>query len=135
MSVTLDLAGDDPWWAATRTVFANSYDVAAWETKRAMPGSGGGGGGVPREVRVAGAVFATLSRFNHSCAPNCSWSFLPGRGAAVEVRALRALRPGQELTVSYLAGGDPRQQPLHPPLHRRFLFIYNVHRAPRRFTW
>ena len=26
-----------------------------------------------RKPMVAGAVFATLSRFNHSCAPNCSW--------------------------------------------------------------
>jgi hypothetical protein len=75
ISVTLDLGGDDPWWAATRTVFANSYDVAAWETKRATPGSGGGGGGVPREVRVAG-------RGLHSSTVQLNLSALYGIGGA-----------------------------------------------------
>jgi hypothetical protein len=141
---------DASWRRATRTVFANSYDVSAWEMKSMMTtgggsGGSGGSGGVPREVRVAGAVYATLSRFNHSCAPNCTWSFAAptshthdqkhtgvsasGRGAmeasgaaagldtawddhqsaaAVEVRTIRSIVAGQELTVSYLDASDAR---------------------------
>ena len=68
-----------------------------------------GGSEFPRPARVAGAVYRTLSRFNHSCAPNCTWSFVheseskPGGGAvSVNVRAIKPVKEGDELTISYV---------------------------------
>lgn len=91
----------DPWTRAAFIVFANSFDVEAWGARR--------GSEFPRPARVAGAVYRTLSRFNHSCAPNCTWSFAheseskPGEGAAaVTVRAIKPVREGDELTISYV---------------------------------
>ena len=91
----------DSWTRAAFIVFANSFDVEAWGARR--------GSEFPRPARVAGAVYRTLSRFNHSCAPNCTWSFAheseskPGEGAAsVTVRAIKPVREGDELTISYV---------------------------------
>ena len=121
------------WWLATRTVFGNAFDVAAWEMRAHPPSArlsarhgrpiGGGlspgASGVPREVRVGGAVYGSLSRFNHSCAPNCKWSFVPATdtssstgvgAAAVDVRVIRPVRAGDELTLSYLDASLPRRR-------------------------
>ncbi len=48
---------------------------------------------------VGSGVFATLSLFNHSCVPNCVLLHLGGQVAVV---AQRPLKPGEELTVSYV---------------------------------
>ena len=91
----------DSWTRAAFIVFANSFDVEAWGARR--------GSEFPRPARVAGAVYRTLSRFNHSCAPNCTWSFVheseskPGGGAvSVNVRAIKPVKSGDELTISYV---------------------------------
>ena len=91
----------DSWTQAAFIVFANSFDVEAWGARR--------GSEFPRPARVAGAVYRTLSRFNHSCAPNCTWSFVheseskPGGGAvSVNVRAIKPVKSGDELTISYV---------------------------------
>lgn len=55
-----------------------------------------------------GGVFPNLSRINHSCKPNAKLSWNP----AVQMYVVYAIRPvaeGQEITVSYLSGGDSRQ--------------------------
>ncbi|XP_035289921.1 SET and MYND domain-containing protein 4 [Anguilla anguilla] len=58
-----------------------------------------------QEVRVATAIFPTLSMLNHSCSPNTGVSFgadpAPGRGVAVTLRATGAVGAGQELLHCY----------------------------------
>ena len=51
------------------------------------------------------AIFATLSRFNHACVPNCfpSWNSTLGR---LTVHALREIAPGEELCIAYVAGAE-----------------------------
>ena len=101
----LDDDDDGSWVTAARIVFSNSFDVDAW----AMSSSAGNAGiyAYPRVSRVAGAVYRTLSRFNHSCVPNCSWSFVPQGtpgsvgAASVAVRAIKSVKEGDELTISY----------------------------------
>ena len=96
-----DAEPDSEWTRAALIVFSNSFDVEAWGAR--------GGSEFPRPARVAGAVYRTLSRFNHSCAPNCTWSFVheseskPGGGAvSVNVRAIKPVKEGDELTISYV---------------------------------
>eukprot|EP01062_Namystynia_karyoxenos_P035910 TRINITY_DN26197_c0_g1_i1.p1 TRINITY_DN26197_c0_g1~~TRINITY_DN26197_c0_g1_i1.p1 ORF type:complete len:341 (+),score=105.69 TRINITY_DN26197_c0_g1_i1:86-1108(+) len=64
------------------------------------------------------ALFALAARFNHSCAPNCSFRF-EGLGLgddslplAIAVRCALPVRAGAELTLSYLPE-------LHQPRERR----------------
>lgn len=59
----------------------------------------------PNVVRRLG-LFPAVAMLNHSCAPNCA--VVSCEGGVLEVRALRALRPGQELLVSYINVVDPR---------------------------
>lgn len=77
-----------------------------------------------REIRIATAVFPTLSLLNHSCCPNTSLVFSTGGDAAdlcgsdvsadlsetdeeergrvaVTVRAARVIAPGQEILHCY----------------------------------
>ncbi|XP_061104789.1 SET and MYND domain-containing protein 4 [Conger conger] len=56
-----------------------------------------------QEVRVATAIFPTLSLLNHSCSPNTSVSFRtdPSHGVTVTVRATQAIGAGQELLHCY----------------------------------
>ncbi|CAN9501140.1 unnamed protein product [Ophioblennius macclurei] len=69
-----------------------------------------------REVRLATAVFPTLSLLNHSCRPNTSLAFHTGtcdsseafeddegssRGVVVTVRASKAVKPGEEILHCY----------------------------------
>ncbi|KAM9788504.1 LOW QUALITY PROTEIN: SET and MYND domain-containing protein 4 [Neosynchiropus ocellatus] len=61
-----------------------------------------------REVRVATALFSTLSLLNHSCRPNTSLVFGTGpavasseRGVTATIRASTAIRPGQEILHCY----------------------------------
>ena len=51
----------------------------------------------------SGYVFETLCRANHSCAPNCAKAMSDRGGRrVVDVRTLRAVPRGEEITVSYL---------------------------------
>lgn len=51
-----------------------------------------------RQIRLA--LFPTIARLNHSCHPNCNhyWS-----GGSFTVRAVKAIKRGQELTISYMS--------------------------------
>ncbi|CAE7625124.1 Smyd3 [Symbiodinium sp. CCMP2456] len=60
-----------------------------------------------------GRVFWTMSRINHSCAPNCVFTNAPGRWG---LRTLRPIRKGEELTISYLG-----EELLLPTGQRRWL--------------
>ena len=50
------------------------------------------------------AVFETICRINHSCLPSCHHEWNPAIGAdgLETVHALRAIAPGEELSISYL---------------------------------
>merc|ERR1739845_222256 len=56
-------------------------------------------------------LFLTGSRFNHDCTPNCrmnnNWS--EGQGK-VEVQTIRKIKPGTELTISYVNACAPAAQ-------------------------
>uniref|UniRef100_A0A3Q4MK00 Protein-lysine N-methyltransferase SMYD4 n=1 Tax=Neolamprologus brichardi TaxID=32507 RepID=A0A3Q4MK00_NEOBR len=52
-----------------------------------------------REIRIATAVFPTLSLLNHSCCPNTSLVF--STGVNVTVRAAKLITPGQEILHCY----------------------------------
>ena len=113
----LDDDDDGSWVTAARIVFSNSFDVDAWAMSPSMSGTHA----YPRVSRVAGAVYMTLSRFNHSCVPNCSWSFVPEGtpgsvgAASVAVRAIKPVKEGDELTISYAdptVGRDERRETL-----------------------
>lgn len=72
-----------------------------------------------REIRIATAIFPTLSLLNHSCCPNTSLVFSTGtslsadvgesvaecrstaRGVTVTVRAAKAITPGKEILHCY----------------------------------
>jgi hypothetical protein len=56
-----------------------------------------------------GGVFPNLSRVNHSCRPNAKHSWNPMLDKYV-VYAIRPISEDQEITVSYLAGGDFKQR-------------------------
>ena len=56
-----------------------------------------------------GGVFPNLSRINHSCKPNAKHSYNPVLEKYV-VHTIRPVAAGQEITVSYLAGGDSQQR-------------------------
>lgn len=64
---------------------------------------------LPRGPRSEETVLCLLaSRFNHSCAPNAEYLWLDGQGVE-EVRAVREINPGEEVTVNYL--GDTIRHP------------------------
>ena len=60
-----------------------------------------------------GAVFAHVSRFNHSCVPNAKHAWNAALGHQT-VYAIRPVAAGQEITLSYLHGGtfEERQREL-----------------------
>ncbi|KAJ4351518.1 uncharacterized protein N0V89_006861 [Didymosphaeria variabile] len=45
-------------------------------------------------------LFPQVSRINHACQPNANAKFIP-RTLLMEIRALRDIEPGQEITISY----------------------------------
>ncbi|KAF2451651.1 SET domain-containing protein [Karstenula rhodostoma CBS 690.94] len=45
-------------------------------------------------------LFPQVSRINHACQPNANAKFIP-RTLLMEIRALRDIPPGQEITISY----------------------------------
>ena len=50
------------------------------------------------QMRLGSAIYPTVSLINHSCDPNCIQTF---QGNTVVIKATKAIRPGQELTISY----------------------------------
>lgn len=56
------------------------------------------------------AVFATISRLNHSCSPSCHQEWNAALGMET-VHVLRPVVPGEELTICYLSpAGRPRAE-------------------------
>ncbi|KAM8835852.1 SET and MYND domain-containing protein 4 isoform 2-T2 [Synchiropus picturatus] len=81
-----------------------------------------------QEVRIATALFSTLSLLNHSCCPNTSLLFTAGqttegdaagskRGVTATVRAAAAVQPGQEILHCY----GPHSSRMPTPQRRRLL--------------
>lgn len=56
-----------------------------------------------REHASYAGIFVLGSKFTHSCAPNCSWSF--NADMCLEYQAIRAISPGEVLTFSYIGNG------------------------------
>lgn len=50
----------------------------------------------------ASAVYETISRINHSCAPNSIWHFKKEDVYVKEVRAKKKIEKGMEITASYI---------------------------------
>ncbi|KAG2493715.1 hypothetical protein HYH03_008228 [Edaphochlamys debaryana] len=60
------------------------------------------------ELRPLGAaLYPTGALVNHSCTPSCAQAF---RGATLQLRALRPLAPGDELTIAYTELAASRQE-------------------------
>ena len=57
-----------------------------------------------------------MSRINHSCAPCVVWSWVEGQPLAKEVRAVRDIRAGQEITANYI---DSYEATFAPCLERQ----------------
>ncbi|OQS00540.1 hypothetical protein ACHHYP_03383 [Achlya hypogyna] len=63
-------------------------------------------------VPVGVGFYPDAALFNHACTPNCVATF---RGRTLELRALRGIAPGDELTISYaelIASKETRQADL-----------------------
>ncbi|TDL17417.1 SET domain-containing protein [Rickenella mellea] len=56
-----------------------------------------------------GGVFLDMSRCNHSCAPNATWDW-DHCSLSMEFRALRPIREGEEITISYLCPWKSRSE-------------------------
>jgi hypothetical protein len=56
-----------------------------------------------------GAIFPLVARLNHSCRPNAQHAWNEARGIEV-VHAVRDIQEGEELTLSYLAGGPSKER-------------------------
>lgn len=67
-----------------------------WHTNRVVAGD-------------SDAVFETVCRLRHSCRPNASLSWDPDAGR-MEVRALKGLRLGEEVTVAYVDCNAPLKE-------------------------
>lgn len=59
---------------------------------------------------VGCALFPTASFFNHACAPSCCVLREPGAPAVLRVCAARAVREGEELSISYIDLRLPRAE-------------------------
>ena len=56
-----------------------------------------------------GAIFPLVARLNHACRPNAQHAWNEARGIEV-VHAVRDIQEGEELTLSYLAGGPSTER-------------------------
>ena len=61
-------------------------------------------------------VFENISRINHSCASNATFTWF-SKSQAAEVRATQPIKAGDEITINYGASGSVLQQqlPQQPP--------------------
>lgn len=77
-----------------------------------------------RERATASGVFATCSRLNHACAPNCYAAWNPELGVQT-LHALRDLPRGTELTIAYLGGAawDSTRAHRQAQLLRKYRFV------------
>ena len=57
---------------------------------------------VPELGKSESALYQDISRINHSCAPNCVWSWNKENLARKEVRACREINKGEEIVASYI---------------------------------
>ena len=65
------------------------------------------------------ALYTTLARINHSCAPNAEWSFMEEEREVKEVRAIRRIGKGEEVVVDYLSGLSVTQGLSFPTCSKR----------------
>ncbi|KAI0042507.1 SET domain-containing protein [Auriscalpium vulgare] len=56
---------------------------------------------IPGCIGPCSGIFNDISRINHSCMPNAMYYWIP-ESLTGEVRALRRIAPGEEITISYL---------------------------------
>ena len=67
------------------------------------------------------ALFPTVCRANHSCVPNCNYVYNAAKGRQ-ELLTTRKIRPGEELTVSYLpdnmVGGRRERRKILMSIHK-----------------
>jgi hypothetical protein len=56
-----------------------------------------------------GAIFPLVARLNHACRPNAQHAWNEAQGIEV-VHAVRDIQEGEELTLSYLAGGPSKER-------------------------
>ncbi|KAI1767862.1 hypothetical protein GGR53DRAFT_525479 [Hypoxylon sp. FL1150] len=63
------------------------------------------------------AFYPTYSRFNHSCDPNIGWSFEGEPDYLIRIYAMRDVKAGEQLFISYTDHLSNRQSPL--PLESR----------------
>jgi SET and MYND domain-containing protein len=67
------------------------------------------------------SLYPSVSMLNHSCSPNCAVQFecgvgKPGAKVGITVRAIREIRPGEQLTISYVGlaqNSSGRRRELH----------------------
>ncbi|CAG2162132.1 unnamed protein product [Oppiella nova] len=55
------------------------------------------------------AIFLDFSLMSHSCQPNTAYVL---KGDSVEVRAMRSIAPGDEITMSYVSLDENRTERL-----------------------
>eukprot|EP00760_Papus_ankaliazontas_P009565 PhM_4_TR14102/c0_g2_i1/m.95365/K11426/SMYD; SET and MYND domain-containing protein len=60
------------------------------------------------EVTLGWCLQTTVSMLNHSCTPNCAITAAGQEKNKMEVRTLRRVRAGEELTISYIDVHDPQ---------------------------
>ena len=63
----------------------------------------------PIPVVVGSAHYPTIARLNHSCDPNIDWRAVRGTNE-IEIYALRDIRKGEELFISYIDQSLPRSE-------------------------
>jgi len=59
-----------------------------------------------KDSKSRAGIFLKLSMLNHSCCPNSRWSALKENKEAKELRALKDISKGEEITVSYIGSGS-----------------------------
>jgi hypothetical protein len=106
------------------TIYPSAALAAALSASAGSGGSGGGGGSGgsgeddddsdcdagPQPPQPMGCGLYLLGDMvNHSCVANCQWGH---DGSAIEITALQAIRPGDEVNIAYIPGTLPRAERL-----------------------
>ena len=71
-----------------------------------------------------------IFRINHSCCPNSAWSWNEARGV-LEVRAIRRISPGDEITRTYLNNIMQTSSKRNAKLVDQFQFRYTFKLSPK----